>query len=526
MVKETEYYNALGVLPTASELEIKKAYRKLAIKLHPDKNLDDETAAEKFQAISEAYQVLSNEDLRKQYDKFGKEQAVPDSGFEDPGEFFSMIFGGDAFVDWIGEISLMKDLTRTMEITMKEAEEEELASGDEEKKISEHEAGPSNAGTSEKKASVSPATDQEAPPPTSASPNNPIVTSPPSDPLASPAEKSEKIPFTSPPVSRSSTPRPRGVPARQMLMDKSEEDARIDVEGMTQEEKDLKRKERAKKGLSKEQREELAAYEAERRKIRQERVDTLAKKLVDRICVWTETDKRAEVTHSFNEKTKYEVENLKMESFGIDILHAIGNTYLSKGASFVKSQKLFGISGFFSRLKDKGNIVKDTWGTISTAIDAQMTMEEMAKMEEKGGEDWTDEKKAEYERKVTGKILAAAWRGSKFEIQSVLREVCDKVLNDKNVLLNKRVERAHALMMIGTIFKNAERDPDEEFSEGNLAPEAVIPRIMRKLKHRISVLRLEFLLAKLNFMIEWSCFDSHEVSRWRLVFLFILCLGS
>lgn len=100
---------------------------------------------------------------------------------------------------------------------------------------------------------------------------------------------------------------------------------------------------------------------------------------------------------------------------------AIGTVYISKGASFVKSQKFLGIGGFFSRLKDKGTLVKETWGTISTAIDAQMTMEEMAKMEEKGGDDWTDEKKAEYERKVTGKILAAAWRGSKFEIQSVLR---------------------------------------------------------------------------------------------------------
>lgn len=92
-----------------------------------------------------------------------------------------------------------------------------------------------------------------------------------------------------------------------------------------------------------------------------------------------------------------------------------------KGASFIKSQKFLGIGGFFSRLKDKGTLVKETWGTISTAIDAQMTMEEMAKLEEKGGDEWTDEKKAEYERKVTGKILAAAWRGSKFEIQSVLR---------------------------------------------------------------------------------------------------------
>ena len=105
-------------------------------------------------------------------------------------------------------------------------------------------------------------------------------------------------------------------------------------------------------------------------------------------------------------------------------------------------------------MKDRGTLVKETWGTISSAIDAQMTLEEMAKAEEKGGEDWTDEKKAELEKKVTGKILMAAWRGSRFEIQSVLRDVCDKILNDKNVALNKRVERAHALMMVGTVFKN------------------------------------------------------------------------
>ncbi|KAL9034809.1 MAG: hypothetical protein Q9214_006874 [Letrouitia sp. 1 TL-2023] len=235
-------------------------------------------------------------------------------------------------------------------------------------------------------------------------------------------------------------------------MDKSEEEARMDAAGLTPEEKELRRKEK-KKGLSKEQREELAAYEAERRRIREERVNTLAKKLLDRISIWTETDKGKDVTRAFQEKTRLEVENLKMESFGVEILHAVGNTYVMKATSFLKSQKFLGISGFFSRIKDKGTWAKDTWNTISTAIDAQLTMEEMAKMEEKGGEDWTDEKKAEYERKVTGKILAAAWKGSRYEIQSILREVCDKVLNDKHVKLEKRVERAHAL---------AQRDPDEE----------------------------------------------------------------
>lgn len=214
--------------------------------------------------------------------------------------------------------------------------------------------------------------------------------------------------------------------------------------------------------MSKEQREQLAAYEAERARIRKERVDTLAQKLLDRVSVWAETDKGPDVTKAFQEKMRLEVENLKMESFGLDILHAIGQTYISKASGLLRSQKYLGIGGFFSRLKDKGTLVKDTWNTISSALDAQQTVEDMAKMEAKGGDDWTEEKRVEYERRVTGKILTAAWRGSKFEIQSVLREVCDSVLYDKKVPLQKRLERAQALVLIGDIFLKAQRSPEEE----------------------------------------------------------------
>lgn len=427
---DTTYYDALGVAPTASELEIKKAYRKLAITTHPDKNPGDETAHARFQAIGEAYQVLSNEELRKRYDKFGKAEAVPGGGFEDPAEFFGMIFGGEAFVDLIGELSLMKDLTKSMEITTKQMEEEEKAESAD-AKIKAKEQGSTGA-------------DGHVPPTAAASASDPPHTTVPSD-LKPPA------PEKSSPSSGTSTPRPRL--GQQAIMDKSEEEARMDAAGLTAEEKELRRKEK-KKMLSKEQREELAAYEAERKRIREERVETLAKKLLDRISIWTETDKGKDVTKAFQEKTRLEVENLKMESFGIEILHAVGTTYLQKATSFLKSQKFLGISGFFSRLKDKGTWAKDTWSTISTALDAQMTMEEMAKMEERGGEDWTDEKKAEYEKRVTGKILAAAWKGSRYEIQSVLREVCDRVLNDKNVRMEKRIERAQALVLVGNIYQN------------------------------------------------------------------------
>ena len=373
---------------------------------------------------------------------------------EDPSEFFSMIFGGQAFVDLIGEISLMKDLTATMDITMESMEEEELAASAEEKlNIHDQEvkAAAGEHGTAETPTPETPIAAQTAEQP---APDTKIPTA---------TETSHSIPR-------------RPLP-QQTLMDKSEEEARMEAAGLSPEEKELRKKEK-KKGLSKEQQEKLAAYEMERKKARDERVQTLATKLIDRISVWTETDKGPDVTNAFEEKIRHEVENLKMESFGLEILHAIGATYVQKATSFLKSQKFLGISGFFSRLKDKGTLAKETWGTISTAIDAQVTMEEMAKMEERGGEDWTDEKKAEYEKKVTGKILAAAWRGSKFEIQSVLRDVCDEVLGNKKIPIGKRVERAHALVLAGNIYakvcfrlsvplnlpnnKQAERDPEEE----------------------------------------------------------------
>jgi len=66
-----DYYKILGVAKTASQAEIKKAYRALAKKYHPDKNKGDKTAEEKFKDVSEAYEVLGDEEKRKQYDQLG-----------------------------------------------------------------------------------------------------------------------------------------------------------------------------------------------------------------------------------------------------------------------------------------------------------------------------------------------------------------------------------------------------------------------------------------------------------------------
>ena len=66
-----DYYEVLGIQRSASDDEIKKAFRKLAIKYHPDKNKGNKEAEEKFKEINEAYQVLSDPQKKAQYDQFG-----------------------------------------------------------------------------------------------------------------------------------------------------------------------------------------------------------------------------------------------------------------------------------------------------------------------------------------------------------------------------------------------------------------------------------------------------------------------
>src|SRR4051794_7662375 len=70
-VKFRDYYEVLGIARDASQDEVRKAYRKLARKYHPDVNPNDATAEDKFKSISEAYEVLSDPEKRKRYDQLG-----------------------------------------------------------------------------------------------------------------------------------------------------------------------------------------------------------------------------------------------------------------------------------------------------------------------------------------------------------------------------------------------------------------------------------------------------------------------
>lgn len=481
MVVDTTYYDLLGIKVDATSLEIKKAYRKAAIKLHPDKNPDDPNAAARFQEVGEAYQVLSDDTLRLKYDKFGKQESIPTEGFEDPAEFFSMIFGGEAFKDWIGELSLIQELTKSAELNGYTED------GDKEK---------------EKKETVLNSTQEAGAKETGAGTFDQPVTG------SSNSDKSGS-----------------------QLYLANHEHSDTGEKQLTQEEQEEKKR-----------KEELEKFEEECRLKKIENRKELSKQLINRLSLFTETDMKDDVAESFKQKLKYEAESLKMESFGLEILHTIGSIYKTKSKIFLKNQTFLGLGGLWWSVKEKGGVIRDTFKTVSSALDAQSTMQEYAKMQEdnefhakkeaeeeekkrqdevealkqkikelkqrqeqaegkpeEGSEQvpntthdgkesteipekepgepakepaeaakvenipekHTAEELAEMEKYLMGKVLAAAWSGSRFEIQGTVRGVCDSILYDKEVPLETRIARAKGLRLIGEVFASTTRTEDE-----------------------------------------------------------------
>lgn len=403
MVVDTTYYDLLGVATDAKQIDIKKAYRKKSVKEHPDKNPDDPTATERFQAISEAYQVLSSEELRMKYDKFGKEEAMPKNGFEDAGEQFAAIFGGEAFTSYIGELTLLKNIQKTQELS----EEDERAKEQEASEKATQQAHNLN--------------------------NNNNASNGDDD-------------------------------------TKSAEDSTNNgtAKKLTSGGDDSSNPETKKKG-------KLEEFEEQQMLDKEKSIEELSKTLSDHLSILTESAYDDACKESFDKKFEEEANMLKMESFGLDILHTIGEIYCEKANIFLKSQYLWGFGGFYHSVKAKGGLVMDTVRTVSAALDAQSTMTELEKLKETANseeplkdeagnvvEKPTVEELAQLEQLLMGKVLSAAWYGSKFEIMSTLRSVCDKVLEDETAEMSTRIRRAEALKRLGKVFRRAYRTKTEQ----------------------------------------------------------------
>ncbi|GMM48876.1 Caj1 protein [Pichia kluyveri] len=389
MVKDTEYYDLIGVSPDATDLEIKKGYRKAALKWHPDKNPNNPEAEKKFQEIAEAYQILSDPQKRTIYDEVGKEelnqQGNGASQDIDPKEFFSMIFGGEASKDYIGELNFIQ--------MMFDAEKE-------------HEEG--NDGNDE---------------------NN--------------VSKKKETANTSSHVT---------------LHDgNSKSFTELNEEGKEA------TKEKRKQGIDSE------AIKKQREE-EEKKVKELSEKLKSKMNPLLESVQNGHLNTSgkdweiFQKKVNEDIEELKLESFGLDICHLIGKIYTFKATSYLKSRKQFtgGFHKITSNFKQSKDTVKGMMDMLSSANEAQNTLEAMQQLEGVNLEDMDPYKRAQYEQAVTGKFISVAWMSSKFEIQQTLYAVCNLILNDKEISSDKRKLRAEILLEMGKMFSNAKRDESEE----------------------------------------------------------------
>lgn len=126
-MSKRDYYEVLGVERTATEVEIKRAYRTLAVKHHPDKNPGDAEAEEKFKEAAEAYSVLSDAQKRASYDRFGHSAGAAggfDPGFSNIEDIFDLFGFGDMFGGRGGRQSSIQrgaDLRYDLQITLEEA---------------------------------------------------------------------------------------------------------------------------------------------------------------------------------------------------------------------------------------------------------------------------------------------------------------------------------------------------------------------------------------------------------------------
>ncbi|KAL3232939.1 Protein CAJ1 [Nakaseomyces bracarensis] len=387
MVKDTTFYDVLGVSPDATPSDIKKAYRKKAMQTHPDKHPDDPDAQAKFQEVGEAYQVLNDPDLRKRYDEFGKDDAVPQQGFEDAEEYFTAMFGGDGFKDWIGDFSLFKELNEATEMMG-----EDSCAGDT--------ATSANGGVN------------------GAADGTHVVKHDGNSESAKPGK------------------------------------------------------------LTKEQREKLVEMEKKRRAEMAKQVEELAKKLNDKLLKYTLAVKGGHLDE-FSKKLDQEIEELKLESFGLELLYLIARIYKTKANNYLMAKKTFGFSKIFTSTRDNARSVKSAYNLLSTGMEAQKTMEQMSKVDE----DTLDQyEKAKFEQDMAGAALGVMWAMNKFELERKLKDVCNSVLNDKSVPSKERQEKAKAMLYIATKFASARRSP-EEAEDARVFEEYILGEKQKKHNH-------------------------------------------
>jgi hypothetical protein len=340
---------------------------------------------------------------------------------------FGSLFGGERFVDYIGEISLLRDFGKASEIMMTEEEKAEI-----EKNMKAEAAGENGEAAS-------------SPPQATASAGVPLATAEQNADAAStiPSSTTSTTPSKANSTTATDSTHATGTTASQHIT--TSEDAAAST----------KKPSASRPKITTEQRQKLEVLEKEKREQEEKRIVELTE-------AKNPGDKDDSETKIWAKKMREEAEDLKLESFGVELLHTIGNIYLTKSTTWVKSQRhhFLGVPGFFSRIKEKGSMVKETWGLMGSAMSVLISMEDLQRRQEKGDVDEEEMKKLEQD--MSGKMLLATWRGTRSEVNGVLRRVCDNILSEKGIDNKKLLNRARALAYLGAIYKSVQPEEGDE----------------------------------------------------------------
>jgi hypothetical protein len=172
---------------------------------------------------------------------------------------------------------------------------------------------------------------------------------------------------------------------------------------------DLTPEEKAKREASVNEVKDKARDEA-----RQQRVDKLVKNLTHRLSIYADGPCDAAATKAFEDQIRVEAEDLKAESYGVELLHAIGFTYTLKAKQFLGKNEMLGLGSWFHGVREKGHILSETVSTLRAAMDLQQSFSQLQEAEN-GQLD--EAAKKNLEEAAASKGLRALWKGSKLEVE-------------------------------------------------------------------------------------------------------------
>ncbi|POW03472.1 hypothetical protein PSTT_11068, partial [Puccinia striiformis] len=320
-----------------------------------------------------AYNTLSDPELRKKYNEFGKQQEN-DGGFVDPEAVFSTLFGGEKFQDIIGTISLGQEMKTAMQ---KESDDDDEP---------DNEAGSQLVSTT----------------------NQPPATSPTSKAATKPTLTPEQ---------------------------KAKRDAPNQKSGS---------------GF------EMPEYQ-------------IGDKLKSKLYLYTEQADEEfdqQVMDSVRMIWEIEKDTLAEESFGPELLRTVGATYVAKSKRCLTATATGAwgggvavVGGWFHSAKSTAHVLSETVGAVRAAYDVKAVFDELAKAEAEGGPGLTEERKKELEEQAAKKGLRALFMGAKLEVESVIREVCDRLLEEPGVTRD-------VIRILGSVFETAKSKNGEDTLAG------------------------------------------------------------